>query len=623
MKSQSSTGSATRQIAKRIFMLFHGGCCCNVRYVQICRESFEHFTQKDNDTGYSMKKGLGTGLKITVLLVISLVLLAGCAVYESVVATDEKADLETFYGVSSAQAAVFVNNEQLEETAVAEDGTYYISEAQIRKTLDKRFYWDGKDDQLLFTDAKKIHKESISDGSMVRIQDQELYLSTACLEKYLDVEIRIFDDPARIYIDTAGSSVESAKVKKDTQVRTKGGYRSPILTEVSSDDTVQILTRYDNWARVRTDDGFVGYVLLRSLDQDHIQTAEVPSSKETAKYQSLRYDKPVCLVWQDMENTSGNRQFASLIDGTEGINVVSPAWFALSANDGTYRNLASTDYVATAHKKGMKVWVLVDDFDHSMSIGKVLGTNEIRQKLAENLIRDVKAVGADGINVDFEYITDSCGKDFIQFLRELYLICRRENLVLSVDNTNPTFVKYCYDMEEQGKVADYVVLMGYDEHWQGSEAGSVSSLSYVKDGIEAALDMVPAEKIISGLPFYARVWTEIPEDYAKSTDQIRQDGNSEYESYSLTSEALSMDQIAALIRKAGVTPEWDESVGQYYVEIPLKHGKQRIWVEDEKSLKTKLDTVSSYSLGGIAFWKLGMEDKAVWKMISGYVKSGQ
>lgn len=623
MKSQSTTRSAAWQITKRILMLFHGRCCCRSDIVQICHESFEHFTQKDNDTGYSMKKGLGTVLKITVLLAISLVSLAGCAVYESVVATDEKADLETFYGVSSAQAAVFVNNEQLEEAAVAEDGTYYISEAQIRKALDKRFYWDGKDDQLLFTDAKKIHKESISDGSMVRIQDQELYLSTACLEKYLDIEIRIFDDPARIYIDMAGSSVESAKVKKDTQVRTKGGYRSPILTEVSSDDTVQILTRYDNWAKVRTDDGFVGYVLLRSLDQDSIQTAKVPSSKEAAKYESLRYDEPVCLVWQDMENTSGNRQFASLIDGTEGINVVSPAWFALSANDGTYRNLASTDYVATAHKKGMKVWVLVDDFDHSMSIGKVLGTNGIRQRLAENLVRDVKAVGADGINVDFEYITDSCGKDFIQFLRELYLICRRESLVLSVDNTNPTFVKYCYDMEEQGKVADYVVLMGYDEHWQGSEAGSVSSLSYVKDGIEAALDMVPAEKIISGLPFYARVWTETPEAYAKSTDQIRQDGNSEYESYSLTSEALSMDQIAALIRKAGVTPEWDESVGQYYVEIPLKHGKQRIWVEDEKSLKTKLDTVSSYSLGGIAFWKLGMEDKAVWKMISGYTKSKQ
>ena len=209
--------------------------------------------------------------------------------------------------------------------------------------------------------------------------------------------------------------------------------------------------------------------------------------------------------------------------------------------------------------------------------------------------------------------------DFIQFLRELSIRCREEGLVLSVDNANPTFVKYCYDMREQGRLADYVVLMGYDEHWQGSEAGSVASLPFVENGILSALEMVPEEKIISGLPFYSRVWTEVPEEFAASGAEVREDGNSEYGRYSLDSIALSMDEVAALVKKAGVEPEWDDDIGQYYVEIPLEHGKQRIWMEDVRSLEAKLDVVSKYSVAGVAFWRIGMDNNAVWDSISEYL----
>lgn len=52
-----------------------------------------------------------------------------------------------------------------------------------------------------------------------------------------------------------------------------------------------------------------------------------------------------------------------------------------------------------------------------------------------------------------------------------------------------------YNRKEQGVMADYVVIMGYDEHFGGSpEAGSVSSYNFVKEGIEETLKEVPAEK---------------------------------------------------------------------------------------------------------------------------------
>ena len=126
----------------------------------------------------------------------------------------------------------------------------------------------------------------------------------------------------------------------------------------------------------------------------------------------------------------------------------------------------------------------------------------------EKVIDKVVSMGIDGINVDIEGITSEYGEDYIEFIRELSIECRKNGLVLSVDNYVPYNFNDFYRIEEQGLFADYVVIMGYDEHYAGSkEAGSVASIDYVTYGIEEALTMVPAEKLINGIPFYTRGWT--------------------------------------------------------------------------------------------------------------------
>ncbi len=93
-------------------------------------------------------------------------------------------------------------------------------------------------------------------------------------------------------------------------------------------------------------------------------------------------------------------------------------------------------------------------------------------------------MGLDGINLDFESITEEQAPHYIQFVRELSIACRNQGIVFSIDDPVPTYSKH-YDRTEQGIVADYVIIMGYDEHYAGStDAGSVSSLGFVKAGIE-------------------------------------------------------------------------------------------------------------------------------------------
>ena len=103
-------------------------------------------------------------------------------------------------------------------------------------------------------------------------------------------------------------------------------------------------------------------------------------------------------------------------------------------------------------------------------------------------------------------MTKDSGDDYLQFIRELSVECRRKNIVLSIDNYKAEAYNSHYDMEEQGIYADYVILMGYDEHYAGSESGSVASIGFVEDGIKKALKSVPADKLVNAVPFYTRIW---------------------------------------------------------------------------------------------------------------------
>lgn len=553
---------------------------------------------------------------IIVALSMCLLLFSGCA---GLFASNKMANLKSVYGLGSGEAAIIMDGELVEDVGKVIDGVFYLPESFLRAYAGKGFYWNGKDNYFLYTNAKKVNKISLKKSENGLVEDDELLISKECVEKYMDLEMTVYQDPDRVVINTNGTQKRMVPVSSNTEVRAKGGYKSDILTKVSKGDTVRLLEAYETWGKVCTEDGQLGYMELKKLKQNQEVIEVVDTGNKNPDYERLTVDGPICLAWQDMESNYGNVLYDSLIANTDGVTVYSPAWIALNDNEGNFKSLCNANIVQDAHSRGMQVWVLADDFSDNMSIGKVLGNTKMRQKLVDKLVDEVLSVGADGINVDFEYITDSCGKSFIQFLRELKLRCTKENLILSVDNANPTFVKYCYDMAEQGKIADYVVLMGYDEHWQGSEAGSVSSIDFVRGGIDAALTMVPSNRIISGLPFYCRAWTEIPEEYAAEGAAIREDGYSDYERYSLDSEALSMDQVEALVKNAGVTPEWSESYGQYYVEIPLEHGVQKIWIEDMKSLEEKLKVVSGYKLAGVAFWRMGMEKTEAWDLIQEYM----
>ena len=241
-----------------------------------------------------------------------------------------------------------------------------------------------------------------------------------------------------------------------------------------------------------------------------------------------------------------------------------------------------------------------------------------RENLINQLLAAALQVGLDGINVDFEKISVECGEHYIQFIRELSVKCRQNGLVLSVDNYVPQAYNQQYHRKEQGVFADYVVIMGYDEHYAGSpEAGPVASYNFVKEGVEQTLREVPANKVINAVPFFTRVWKET----AKTDAELSQQAGTDAAEYSMNveSEAYGMAEIDYMLSQVGATPTWDDEVKQNYATWESEGSTYEVWIEDASSLEPKLQLIKEYGLAGSAAWRLGYEKTEIWDLILKYV----
>lgn len=528
----------------------------------------------------------------------------------------ERADLSAYYHISdSGDAAIVLQDEIVEERARVIDGTWYLDLDTVHKYLNDRFYMDRNEDLLLYTLPGDIVKVVIGssvreteDGSedlgymIARYEGEKLYVALDYVKQYTNFGYEVFTEPNRVQLDTQWEEIRVATIKKDTQVREKGGVKSPILTDVAKDDRVTVLEQMETWAKVKTADSVIGYVENKRLDNVRSELPIPVTDYAEPEYTSLTRDYKINLGWHVVAGTAGNDTLQSVTANTKGLNVISPTWFKISDNEGNFTSFASADYVEKAHGMGLEVWALVENIEYKDSIDmyQILSSTSTRRKLIDALVAEVQQYGIDGINVDFEQISMDCGEHYIEFIRELSVSCRKNGIVLSVDNYVPTGYTDHYDRREQGIVADYVIIMGYDEHYAGSpEAGSVASVNYVENGIADTVSQVPANKVINAVPFYTRIW--------------------ETTGSSISSQAVGMATAEEYVAAHNIDVEWNEETCQNYGEYTSGDTRYQVWLEDEESIRVKLNIMEKYGIGGVAAWRLGFEKPEIWDEIEAYL----
>ena len=555
----------------------------------------------------------------SVLVALLLIILVGAAgiitnAMRRYTPTEARMDLADYYQQSSGDEISLILQDTIAEAkGKLEDGVAYLPYTMVTQELEGRFYWDQETQQMLYTlptEVLEIQPESgtyqmgdesvTEDYLIVRQIDGEYYIALDFLEQYMEIQGTVYENPARAVILYKWDTVRTVEASEETQIRYQGGIKSPILRDLEPGEQMLLLEELDDWSRVMTQDGIDGYVENSALSAPK-ETEYAYTGSYEEDFSSLTREHKINLAWHQVTSESANQAFAADTQKMTGVNVISPTWFSIVSTQGNISSLASSDYVSQAHAKGLEVWGLIDNFNDEVSTLDTLSVRSARQHMIEMLLAEAKRVDLDGINVDFEALTEEEAPHFIQFIRELSVACRNNGLVLSVDNPVPQYTAF-YNRKEQGIVADYVIIMGYDEHTLGSEtAGSVASLPFVEEGIVQTLSDVPKEKVINGIPFYTRLWTEANNGM-------------------VTSEVCSMDQADAYVKEYNMEVYWNTDVSQNYAEGITDSGTLKMWLEDEKSLEEKMKLIQEYDLAGVAEWKLGFERADVWKIISSYIQ---
>lgn len=585
-----------------------------------------------------------------IFIVLVIAAIGGFLIWKKYGSSNEKADLEQYYDIGEEnEIAVVINNKVVRENEETEsgdteeaapvpgrvyDGQYYLEYSVVREHINKRFYWDPNENVLLYTlpdgnvtvevgsrEYTDVTEQKSADYDILKTEGRTAYIALPFIQEYTNMEYEVYDSPvARAVITSEWGEVETAEIKRDTEVRYRGGVKSPILTEVDKGAKVTVLDDENDWMRVGTEDGFIGYVKTNALK--NITTETTSREFEEPVYSNISKDYKINMAWHNVTNTTANRHVLENIADTKGLTTIAPTWFSLADTEGNITSIADRDYVNYAHQSNLEVWAVLRDFHGGINsydeTYEVLSYTSKRTSVINQVIAEAIESGVDGINLDFELISSSCGEHYIQFVRELSVRCRQNGLVLSVDNYVPQPYNAHYDLKEQGIVADYVMIMGYDEHTDGSyQAGSVASISYLENGVSDALQMVPAEKLVAGVPFFTRLWFETP----KTEEELAGEAGTEAAQYpnKITSTAYGMDEAASVVADAGVQPQWDEETMQNYAEWEADGGTYRIWLEDRQSLEEKLKVIKENGLAGVAEWSLGMEDSSVWDLILQYV----
>ena len=469
--------------------------------------------------------------------------------------------------------------------------TYVLPKEIIRLIPDKKYYLDN-DDRVYTTDPVYICENDV------------FYIEISFLAGLSDMRYEYHEDPERLILHYEWNDYLYYEMQDETPVHLLPDVTSGVTMTLMSGTKAYYIGGYGNgkndFIKIMTVDGLFGYVQRKHIGSSKHEYQE--STYKAPEEDHLLYDGKVKLGWGYVASKSGNLTYDECTRNIKGMmNVISPTWLSLADNDGHINSFAEQRYVGRAHADGFKVWILVDFPDGVVSPHQNLSRNSARDLLIANIIEETLAVGADGVNIDFEALSVQTGVHFVQFIKELSVRCHQAGLVLSVDNLVPSPGTAHYDIETQAKFADYIIVMTYDEHYAASkEAGSVASINFVRNSITNTAKVCERSRIVMGLPFYTRLW--------KTTDE------------GVTSEVYSITAMEKFISKNDHKKVWDPETCQNYIEYMKGSAKYQMWCEDETSISYKCADAVSGELGGVAAWRLGLENPDIWSIINQYIK---
>lgn len=484
-----------------------------------------------------------------------------------------------------------------------EDGMIYLSLDYIKEYLDKGIEYDESTGEVKINNnhANKIlklneYEAKFNSGTIdlrapVIEKNGKIMLPIEAFIYDYDVRLRYNKDIRLLLLDYRDKEYDLTKTTSETLLRESASKRSPIIKKLPKGEELYVYEEKGKFYKVRMPEGYAGYVLKKDLDENFEKVSLKSTSKNTS-------DGPINLTW-DYTYAEHSEDKINQIKDIKGLDVIIPTWFSIRNRNGDMIDRGNQNYIKKYKDLGIDVWAYLDNsFDPNIT-HEALSNENTRKKVINKTLELCKKYGMKGINIDFEH-TKIDDRDYItDFVRE-FRQAAGDDFIITVDVTpqiSADVTKEPYDRKALAEIADYMVVMAYDQHWGSSDkAGSVAQYKWVEGSVNVLFRNIPNKKMILGVPLYTRIWKEA--------------------SGKVTSKTISMDEVARIIAAKGLKPVWDKESQQNYIEYQENNADYKIWIEDANSLEKKVSLVNKYNLAGVGSWRLGFETPNIWDVIS-------
>ena len=496
----------------------------------------------------------------------------------------------------------------LKKEIIIENDNIYISKQDLGNFFDKYIYEDTENNNIVTTynnkiasislEKNKININGSTKNTYAHAENKEgtIYVPITELEDVYGIEIKYLPDSKVLTIDSTSKEQKKGIITKNVSVKSSTKFISKTIDKVKKGSYVIVVSEDKGYTKIRTENGKVGYVKTNKVANTVVVREEMQETKQI--------EGKVNMVWDYYS------EVASAPDRTgvtmNGVNVVSPAFFHLNTSGELTENVGTQGqaYIDWAHSNGYKVWPMVQNAGNGMLnvTSNIMNDYNKRQKLINQIVNYCVKYKLDGINIDFENMKKEDKDMYSRFIIELTPRLKDMGIVVSVDVTAPDGSEtwsLCFDRNVIGDVADYIIFMAYDQYGTSSnKSGTTAGYDWVNLSLNKFLktEEIESNKIILAIPLYTRLWTE-----DSSGKVIKQS-------------TVSMKNIDSIL-PSGVNKQWNDNLKQYYVEYQDGQYTKKMWIEDEKSLKEKINLINSNNLGGVASWEKGMETDNFWTFL--------
>lgn len=266
--------------------------------------------------------------------------------------------------------------------------------------------------------------------------------------------------------------------------------------------------------------------------------------------------------------------------------------------EGELIMLENEELVRAANEAGvaplMVLTPLNEEGQFSNEIAKqVMENPEAQDRFISEILKVLEEKEMLGVDFDFEYVYAANAQDYVNFVNRTREALNARGYLVNVALAPKTSAEQIgllyegHDYAGMGRAANFVLLMTYEWGYTFGPPLAVAPLAAVRRVLDYGVSVIPAEKLLMGIPNYGYDWT-LP-----------------YIQGSSRAEKLAPDEAAARAARYGATIEFDEEAqSPYYYYTDIDGRQHVVWFEDERSWAAKFELVREYGLAGVSFWNI-------------------